>query len=167
MSTLFELTQDYRQVLDMADDPEIDPQAIIDTLDSIKGEIEDKADGYARVIAELQAESEAIKKQVERLTARAKTIDNNVKAMKERLKDAMIATGKTKFKTELFSFSVRNNGGKTPLVFNVDPGDLPEEFRKTKVSYLPDDEAIRGFLDDGNTSEFFAYGVRGQNLSIR
>lgn len=167
MSTLYELTEQYKMLLDMADDPEIDQQAISDTLDSLTGDLEDKADGYARVIAELQTESDGIKKQVERLTERAKTIDNNIKAMKDRLKEAMITTGNTKIKTELFSFSVRTNGGKMPIIYRVDPCNLPEQFRRTRITYMPDDEAVRSFLDGGNESDCFSYGVRGQNLVIK
>ena len=40
MPTLYELTGDYMTLLSMATDPEIDPQAITDTLEAIGGEIE-------------------------------------------------------------------------------------------------------------------------------
>lgn len=167
MATLYELTEDFRTLLEMADDPDVDPQALVDTMDSIEGEIEDKADGYARVLAQLDADAEAAEKQAKRLAERAKAIRSNMDRMKERLKTAMIETGKTKFKTELFSFSVRNNGGKQPLVYTVNPADLPKEFRREKVTYSPDDDVIRRYLDNGNTSDFFHYGERGQNLQIK
>ena len=55
MSTLYELTNDYLTLLDMAEDPDIDEQALIDTMEGIEGEIEIKADGYARVMKQLEA----------------------------------------------------------------------------------------------------------------
>ena len=44
MATMYELTGEYRELLAMAGDPEIDPEAIADTLEAISGEIEVKAE---------------------------------------------------------------------------------------------------------------------------
>lgn len=167
MSTLYELTQEFREVLMMADDPEVDEQAVIDTLDAIKLEIKDKADGYAKVMTELEAEEVAIKNQITRLEARKNTIARKVQKMKEHLRDALIESGDTKFKTDLFTFSVVNNGGKLPIIYRTSPAELPEAFRREKVTYSPDDEAIRKYLDNGNTSDCFTYGERGQSLRIK
>ena len=61
MSTMHELTEDYLQVLEMACDSEIPPEAIADTLEGIGGEIENKAQSYAIVIKELQGKSMILK----------------------------------------------------------------------------------------------------------
>lgn len=167
MRTLYEMTEDFRVLLSMVDDPEIDQQAIFDTLESIDMELEDKADGYAKVMAEMDAEEDGIDKQIERLKARKNALQNNKQAMKDRLKNAMIQTGKTRFKTALFSFSVANNGGKTPIKYTVEPEKLPEEFRTAVTTYKANDGAIRQYLDSGKQSEFFAYGERGTNLRIK
>ena len=50
MSNLYQLTSNYETVLNMLYDEEIDEQMILDTLEAIEGEIEDKADGYAKII---------------------------------------------------------------------------------------------------------------------
>ena len=44
MSSLYELTDQYNDILNMLYDGETDQQIIFDTLESIDGEIEDKAD---------------------------------------------------------------------------------------------------------------------------
>ena len=105
--TLYELTQEWQELLDMMEDPEVNPQAVTDTLEAIGGEIEEKADGYAKVIASLKADAEALKKEEDRLSARRKAITANIDRMKTSLEDAMRLTGKTKFKTELFSFGIQ------------------------------------------------------------
>jgi hypothetical protein len=48
MGTLYELKSEYIQLREMAGDPDISPEALRDTMDAINGELEDKADGYAK-----------------------------------------------------------------------------------------------------------------------
>ena len=46
--SIYELTEDYMNLLAMAEDPDIDEQAFMDTLEGIEGALEDKADGYVK-----------------------------------------------------------------------------------------------------------------------
>ena len=48
MSTLYELGNEYEQLLMIAEDPDVDPQVLADTMEALEGEIEKKADGCAR-----------------------------------------------------------------------------------------------------------------------
>ena len=50
---LYELTGQFLELLDMLEDEEVDEQVIMDTLESVEYEIEDKADGYAKIIKAL------------------------------------------------------------------------------------------------------------------
>lgn len=166
MATIYDLTSDYLMVLSMATDPAIDPQAVTDTLESIEGEFEDKADGYAKIKLELEAEAEKLKAEETRLTERRKRIENNIERIKKSLFDAMKQTGKTKFKTELFSFSIQKNGGKTPVVVDVPTEDLPDAF--ITLIEKPDLEAIREHLEQcEGESEFAHFAERGERLSIK
>ena len=54
MSTLYELTGQYMDLMEMAE--EADPDVLRDTLEGIEGEIEDKADNYAKVIRTLEGQ---------------------------------------------------------------------------------------------------------------
>ena len=125
MSTLFELTDEYMQLLDMLDDPEVDEQTLKDTMEAIGGEIEDKADGYAKVIADITATVDGLKTQIDRLTERKRAIENNIKRMKQVLQNAMKATGKTTFKTELFSFNIQKNPPSVEIATDV---RLPDKY---------------------------------------
>ena len=85
MATLYELTGEYLELLEMAEDPETDPQAFTDTLESLDWEFEDKADGYAKIIAQMNADSAAIADEIKRLQARKKSMEGNVDRMKKSL----------------------------------------------------------------------------------
>jgi len=80
--TLYELTGDYLSLLEMADDPETDPQAFADTLEGIDGALEDKAEGYAKVIKQLDSDVAGLKAEIERLQARKQAITNSQDRMK-------------------------------------------------------------------------------------
>ena len=43
MSSIYELTGEYMELMDMLEDEEVDEQTIIDTLEALDGEIKNKA----------------------------------------------------------------------------------------------------------------------------
>lgn len=163
MSTLYELTSDYQQLLEMAMDPDVEPEVLADTMEAIGGEIEVKADGYAMVMKELQMNVDGIKAEIARLTARYKAMENNITGMKERLQQAMIATGKTKFKTQLFSFGIQNTA---PSVVIDDPTRLPPRYMIPQEPKI-DKKRIKEDLKAGTDLDGVAHLEAGQSLRIR
>ena len=162
-TTLFDLVGAFQRLYYMADDPDTDPQAFFDTMEGIELEIEDKADGYARVIAKLNGEAKAIKEQEDRLYNRRKAIESNIKRLKENLQDAMEITGKTKFKTALFSFGIQNNPAS--LVLDTEDMDaVPSIYIKTIREF--DKAAIKDAINNGENIEF-AHLVQTKGLRIR
>ena len=146
--TLYELTNDYMELLQMAEDPDIDEQAFLDTLEGIEGALEDKADNYAKIMRMLEADAKGIKAEEERLAKRRKTIEGNVSRMKFALQYAMEATGKTKFKTQLFSFNVQSNPASV-VMDESDIENIPERFLKYKDPEI-DRKAIKDAIKAGN-----------------
>ena len=69
---LYELTEQWDNVFYMMEDGETDEQVIFDTLEAIEGEIEYKADNYAKIIRNLQASVDVLKAEEERLYQRRK-----------------------------------------------------------------------------------------------
>ena len=63
MNTLYELKENYKHIANMLYEEEIDEKCILDTLESIEGEIEDKADNYAVIIKELSSDAEICKQE--------------------------------------------------------------------------------------------------------
>ncbi len=162
MSNLYQLTNDYETVLNMLYDEDADEEMILDTLEAIEGEIEDKADNYAKIIKELEAKQNARKEEAKRLTESAKVFENRVKALKSNLFNSMKATGKTKFATDLFSFNIAKNGGKQTLTID---GDVPEEYTKTITEN--DTDKIRQALEKGEKLTFAHLEPRGESLRIK
>ena len=162
MSNLYELNQNYEKVLNMLYDEDIDEQMVFDTLESIEGEIEDKADGYAKIIKELEAKRDARKVEAKRLTENAKVFDNRVNTLKQNLFNTMKSTGKTKFATNLFSFNIAKNGGKQTLTID---GDVPKEYTKTIIEN--DTDKIRADLEAGKELPFAHLEPRGESLRIK
>lgn len=109
MYTIYELTDDFLRLLEMAEDPETDPQAFADTLEGLEYEIEVKAENYAKVIKQLDSDAAGLDAEIKRLQAKKSAIANSQDRMKKTLEGAMIATGKVKFKTDLFSFNIQKN----------------------------------------------------------
>ena len=44
MATLYELTDEYKQLLDMLEDDTVDPELLKDTLEAVDGEIDSRYD---------------------------------------------------------------------------------------------------------------------------
>lgn len=168
MSSLYELTNEMVEFLALAEDPDIDPVAFADTLEGLQFELEKKAEGYCKVLRQMESDIEAIKAEEDRLKRNRSAIENNVKRMKEALKDAMVKTGhddKNGLKAGLFQLKVAKDGGQRPLVID---GDVPEQF--IKVKYENDNERIRAFLNslDNNDACAWAHlGEAGTHLAIK
>lgn len=165
MSNLYQLTDQYQDVLNMLYDGDTDPQIIFDTLESIDSEIEDKADNYAKIIKTMMADVEAIKAEEERLYARRTAIENRARALKDNLQANLEFIGKTKFKTTLFSFSVSKNGGKQPLEITDNLDEIPGKFLIPQPP-KPNTEAIRELLKDKEV-EWAKLKPYGTHINIR
>lgn len=165
MSTLYELTGNYITLMDMLDDPEVDPITLMDTLDAVEGELDEKAENYGRIIRNLEAEAKALKEEADRLSRRKRTIDNNIDSLKKRLQMAMELTGKDSIDTPLFKFRIQKNA---PSVV-VDMDDLenfPPEFltyQEPKVNKAAIKDALKAGLD----LEGIAHLEQSQSLRIR
>ena len=165
MSTLYELTNDYMNLLELAEDPDIDEQAFIDTLEGIEGALEDKAEGYAKVIRTLEGDAAACDAESKRLRNKKQTIENNIKRMKAALQMAMEATGKRKFKTALFSFGIQKN----PAAVVIDEGyieNIPDRFLIPQDPQI-DKKAIKEALKNGEDLSGLAHLEQTESLRIK
>lgn len=162
--SIYELTEDYMNLLAMAEDPDIDEQAFMDTLEGIEGALEDKADGYAKVMKQLEANADGLEAEIKRLQERKSLMAKNVDRMKSTLQKMMETTGKEKFKTELFSFHIQNN----PPSLVMDSEDIeviPMEYLVPQDPKI-DKTKIKADIKAGKEITF-AHLVTGRSLRIK
>lgn len=152
--TLYDITERYQAVLAMMEEDQED-ECLKDTLDSIEGEFEEKADNIVAIIKSLELQKGSIngqrqvfEKEVENLKGKETSIDNKISWLKKYLCDAMIALNKPKFKTEKFSFWTK----KTPGSVVID-GIVPMEFLKVPEPQ-PDKTAIKKAIDSGENIDW-------------
>lgn len=163
MASLYELKNEWLGLLDLLE-MGADPEVVEATLEGLDAEIEVKADNYARIIRQLEADIAGLKTEIDRMMERKRVLENNITRLKANLQDTMIITGKERFKTDLFSFGIQNN---PPKVVIDDYSKIPAEYlieQEPKV----DNKSIKEFLQKTDDQRsFFAHLEQGRSLRIR
>ena len=156
-ATLYELKDMYLNLMDL----DLEGEELGKALENIDDEIEVKAENYAGLIKNLEAEAEAYKKEIDRMTDRERALKNRAKFLKKNLEETMIDLDKKKFKTNLFSFNIQRNA---PGIKILDEDKIPEDFveyeRKIKKNELK--KAIKEGLETDA-----AVLVESESLRIR
>ncbi len=142
---------------------DVDEDVWFDTLEAIEGELEVKADAYAKIIKEYEAESAKFKAEAQRLAERQRTYDNRIKRMKLRLYESMQATGINEIPNAIFKIKIQANGGVAPLIIK-EGVKIPEEFQKVHIDI--DNDKIREVLKT-QSLDFAELGERGSHLVIK
>ncbi|MFY7804869.1 MAG: siphovirus Gp157 family protein [Limnoraphis robusta] len=175
MSTLHELTQELKSLLDILEsmeDSEI-PAELEDAITEIlsqrtetEKQTHTKIDGYVSLIRGLEAEETAIDAEIERLQARKKSLTNKRDYLKNRLFQFLEIVGLSKIKTTFNTISIRQ-ASQAPLIIKCDAQILPEQYRK--VTITPDKIAIKDAIKRGDKDvvKFAEYGEKSTYLSIR
>jgi len=95
-------------------------------LDEWNEKLERKLEGCCKVVFNLQAQEEALRKESQRFAQRATTTANRVRWLKEYIKKCLERIGKDKFTAGLFDLHIQ----KSPMsVEIIDEGIVPEEYR--------------------------------------
>ena len=164
MGSLYEVTGNILALQEMLESPLDDEDILKDTLEAVQGEYEAKIESYCKVIRNIEADIEAIKTETKRLSEKKKVLENNIDRLKKAMFDSMKATNTNKVKGQIFTVAIQRNGGKLPVIVDVETSELPDEL--VKVVESPDLEAIAKLIDSGNT-QYGHYGERGESLRIK
>jgi len=159
---LYELENQYIELLELSEDPETDPQVIQDTIEALEGEMEVKAEAYVKIIKQLKADREALQKEADLFQRRANKCLNSEKFFTESLHSMMALLNRKEMDAGLFKLKVVGNGGLKPLVIS---GEVPEEFIKLTPSN--DNDAIRKYIEEHGDCEWAHLGERGTHITIK
>ena len=163
MSSLFNIVGEFNELYEMAtSEEEQAEQVFIDTLDSLKGELTEKAAGYVSVRNRLDMEM----KKAEEIEKRYKAIKESRKNAIQRMKDACMWACENLNVTEIdagdMTIKVKNNGGQLPIIIE---GEVPQNL--CKVTIEPDKSLIREYLKDHPECEFAHIGERGKHIEVK
>lgn len=164
MANLYELTADWLQFQNALENGN-DEDYVAAAMEALNDEIEAKADGYARIIRNFEKDIDGFKAEEKRLKDKRVALENSVNRLKDDLQNAMIATGKRKFKTEFFSFAIQKNGGALPVIVDVPTEELEDQF--VIVTEKPDLKAIAAYIEETGDITKFHFGERGESLRIK
>lgn len=165
---LYQITSELQAVIDGIleggiDSPEAQ-QALDEHLAGLDEALDQKAEDYAAVIMSLQARSDARAAEAKRIRELANADATVAQRLKERLKQAMEATGRVRIDTTRFRLTVANNGGKQPMLIE-DESAIPTEF----IVQVPevDKDAVRAALEAGRPVPGCTLVPRGTSLRIK
>nr|DAU16376.1 MAG TPA: resistance protein [Caudoviricetes sp.] len=157
MATLYELTGQFLEIYNL----ELDEETKLDTLDSIdwQTDYEEKVENYIKVMKNLEADIEARKNEIKRLTDLNKADEKKKDHLKETLSASMSLTGHERVDTPLFKVSFRKS-----QAVEVDELVLPESYKV--ATWKPDKKRLKEDLKNG-LEIVGASLVERKNLSIR
>lgn len=156
---LYKLTESYLKLQQKIEDG---GEGLEDTLESITDAIEEKADGYGKIIKNIEAQIEAIKNEEKRLSDRRKSLESSVKRLKDSLYESMKLTETKRIKSELFTFNIQNN----PPSLNIENEDaIPFEYYQPQAPKLDKRELLNAVK---NGLEIEGVSIKqGESLRIR
>ena len=164
MSKLYEIANQYLALSELADDPDFPVEAIADTLESIEGELEVKAEALLQVVTNLEGDTGKIDVEIKRLQARKQVIQNRADSLREYLRQNMIRTGIEKISCPLFSITLAKG---RPMVIVDDLALVPERYIKTTVTIAPVKDDILKALKAGEVVPGCVLGESKRALLIK
>lgn len=94
MAKLYEIKNEFNELLLMADEQGLSLDDIKDTMDGIEFEFEEKADSTAKMIKTLIADADSVKAEKDRLAKRETALRNSADNLKKYLETMMLEVKK-------------------------------------------------------------------------
>lgn len=149
MSKLYEISAQFKELQAIANDDEM-AVAVADTLESMEGEFNEKANAIVSMVLNMDGDVEPIDSAIERLQARKKVIQNKQASLKNYLRENMERTGINKISCPLFTITCVE-GRELAYIDNEEA--LPDEYLSVKTTISPDKTAITKALKEGKEIE--------------
>lgn len=164
MSNLYELTNEYKAISDKLHEADLDETTIADTLESIGGDLQEKAVNVAKFFRNMESMADQIKQAESQMAERRKAIEKRAASLKAYLKDNMERAGITKIESPWFCVSIAQN----PASVQIDDESLiPDDYmREIPATFAPDKKLMKSAMDEGYTIPG-ARLVRGTSIRIK
>lgn len=161
---LYEIAQQYHE-LETLSDPDLPEEVVRDTLESLGGELKDKAIGIAQFIRNIEASAETIDAAAEAMHMRAVRQKNLADRIKAYLLANMQLTGITKVECPYFTISIHKNPESVNFAQDA---VIPEKFMviPEPPPPRPDKAKIKAALKAGETVDG-CWLSQGEHLRIR
>ena len=108
MTNLYNLSTKHQQLLNMLDEG-YSIEDLQDTLDSIETDMNTKVDNTVGLIRSIEADTDAIDKEIKRLQALKKQKNNFISRLKQHLQDALEVQQRDNYRTSTNYIYKRNN----------------------------------------------------------
>ena len=166
--TLFDLTGQMLELKNMlcecTDDTELE-QIINDSIESVEGALEVKAEGYVKVIKQMEMEQERCDQLACEWQMKSNIRKNSIKRIKDRLTHSLIAIDKAYgVNAGDYTLKVVKNGGQAPIIYD-DESAIPQSLMRIK--YEKDAKLIREYLTEHPETKWAHIGERGVRLGIK
>lgn len=148
LPALYQLSEQYLADLEKLNDLDLDEQTIADTLESLGGELQEKATNVAAFIRNTEALADQIKQAEEAMASRRKALERRAESIRTYLQHNMQRCGITKIESPWFQISIRKN---PPSVVVDDPALIPADLMRQPEPPppAPDKKAIKEALTNG------------------
>lgn len=163
MSTLFEITDEFERLYQMAIDEELSDEAFDGTFEMIMADLEVKAGGYSSVIKQIEMEADKAEELEKEFKRKKEVRQRRAKAMKEAIKYAMEVANVKELNAGKFTIKLKKNGGLEPLVIDQ-PEAVPDNMKIIKVEN--DNKLIREHLKD-HQEPWAHLEERGSHIEIK
>jgi len=158
---LYEITREAQELASLLETEELTPE--LEAMLVINQEqLQAKAGNYAKVIANIQSDADAIDQEIKRLKAMKESKDRAISRLKEALRQAMLVSAIDKIESPLFKLSLRRSEAVEVDVVEA----LPSEFVNVKNLVTADKIAIKEAIKRGE-NVFGARLIENFNLQIK
>lgn len=132
MASLYELNQSFNnlaRVLENTEDQDL-KEVLENCLNELQMETNTKIENIIKFIKNLESDLLAYDNEIRRLQEKRNASKNKMERLKDYLKDFMVSSDKTKYKSGVFTASIRVS--EAVKVDNVDT--IPSEFKTTTIN---------------------------------
>lgn len=144
--SLYNITNSFITLFEKAENGELTQEEIQEQGNDLALALKNKSTSIIGYVRNSELMSEAIKNEIDRLTAMKKAVDNRIDKFKEYVKENMQHLEIDKIETELGTLSIAKNPASVEI---YDETLITDEYKKEKITISIDKTAIKNDLKLG------------------